>query len=183
MHRFPAFAPIVVLAVVAVTGGGCDKGTIEEPAPDPNVVAPQPVVPGPVPSPTPPPAPVAHDPLSVGETPEPDMIVQHCAPWVPPPTADCPKRPDPLYADEVSEAIYRLKRERPELFDRWFVLDTIAYYNGVFANLYEMGFCASVDSNEVAVGEIGNNSYRENYQILNSRGMARTDGHTSACSR
>ena len=59
----------------------------------------------------------------------------------------------------------------------------MAYYNGVFQNLYDAGYCAVPDSNEVAVSTRSDRKYRENYHILTSAKKYRTgvNSHISAC--
>jgi hypothetical protein len=190
----------LIAAVIVVSG--CvvhtERTEGEEEATPTQPVAPQQVViVVPVPSATPVPAPVVPAPtvpapqhpsapggtLPPGATPDPSDVTVYCSVWVPPGNWNCPKNPNPRYGGAMSNAITRLQAEQPQIFQGAFVRDAVAYYNGVFKNLHEAGYCAIVDTNEVAVAQMGNNNYRENYHILSSAGNVRLQAHISACSR
>ena len=163
---------------------------IPVPIPTPNNPAPTPTPanPAPAPAPTAPapaPAPAPNSPLRPGETPSEDMVRNWCSPWIPPEGYDCPRSPDPQFVTPLTAAVMKLQAEQPTIFRGSLVLDAVAYYNGVFRNLYDLGYCAVVDSNEVAISQRGDATYRENYQILSSAGMVRRSAlaHTSACRR
>ena len=144
---------------------------------------PVPTIPAPtVPAPNQP-NPTNGAPLPIGATPDASMVTTFCSVWIPPGSMYCPRSPNPRYVDEMTEAINRVQREHPQVFNGNTVVDAVTFYNWTFRNLYEMGFCANVDGNEVAVAAIGNTNYRENYQIISSAGQARRAGHVSACSR
>jgi hypothetical protein len=146
-------------------------------------------VPTPPPTPTPPPATPPPPPTSTPtptptSTPPPGgQIRVLCSPAYAPDGLNCPKNPNPAFVDDVEAAIMKLVREQPQLFSGYNVLDRVAYYNGVFQNLYDAGFCAAMDAEEVAVSTIANRHDRENYQILTSMGKYRTgpNSHISAC--
>jgi hypothetical protein len=106
-----------------------------------------------------------------------------CSPEIAPDGFHCPRNPNPAFVLIVEAAILKLVREQPSLFNGYNVLNEVAYYNGVFRNLYEAGYCAVPDSEEVAVSTRGNKKYRENYQILTSTKKYRTgpNSHLSAC--
>src|SRR5262245_44282873 len=146
-------------------------------------------VPTPPPTPTPPPA-TPTPPPSSNPTPTPSstppsggQIHVLCSPAYAPDGLNCPRNPNPAFVDDVEAAIMKLVREQPQLFHGYDVLDRVAYYNGVFQNLYNAGFCAAPDGDEVAVSTIANRNDRENYQILTSMGKYRTgpNSHISAC--
>jgi hypothetical protein len=161
-------------------------------APIPVVVVPIPVAPPQAPpaaTPVPPtatPAPTPdHTRLPPGVTPDPSQVREFCSPWIPPDGYHCPRNPNPVYVQPLNDAALKLMRDQPGIFRDSLVLDAVAYYNGMFKNLYELGYCATMDSNEVAISDRGNDRYRENYQILSSAGMVRRSAaaHVSACAR
>ena len=143
------------------------------PAPTPAATPTPQQTPGPAPTPTPTPAPGGGS----GD------IHVYCAPAVAPDGLNCPKADPPAFVDVVATAILNLKQSQPQIFNDYLVLDRTAYYNGVFANLYGMGYCAAMDSEEVAVSTVADRYYRENYQILSSASKYRTgvNSHISAC--
>ena len=89
----------------------------------------------------------------------------------------------PVFVDVVASAILKLVRDQPDLFNGYNVLNETAYYNGVFQNLYDAGYCAVPDGDEVAVSTRADRKYRENFQILTSTKKYRTgvNSHQSAC--
>jgi hypothetical protein len=177
---------IVVLGCHTIT----ELPTTPTPSPTPTLQAIQiPITnvptPPPTPKPSPTPTPPSQDP-SPTPTPTPDSggdVHVYCAPAVAPDGLNCPKANPPAFVDVVATAILNLKRDRPELFNDYVVKDKIAYYNGVFQNLYNMGYCAMMDAEEVAVSTKADRFYRENYQILSSASKYRTgpNSHLSAC--
>jgi hypothetical protein len=187
------------VAAVALAGGltvlGCHTITelptsSSSPSPSPSMQAIQiPItnVPTPPPTPTPAPTPTPPNPSPTpNPTPTPDSggtVHVFCSPAIPPDGWPCPRSDTPAFVDVVATAILNLKRDQPSLFNDYLVLDKIAYYNGVFANLYNMGYCAAMDSEEVAVSTRDNKYYRENYQILSSMSKYRTgvNSHLAAC--
>ena len=130
----------------------------------------------PTPNPTPTPTPVSTPPPG-------GQINVLCSPAIPPDGFPCPRNPNPQFVGAVESAILKLVREQPQLFNGYNVLNEIAYYNGVFQNLYEAGYCAVPDSEEVAVSTRANPKTRENYQILTSMKKYRTgpNSQISAC--
>jgi hypothetical protein len=161
-------------------------------SPTPGVVTPIqiPITNVPTPPPTPTPAPTATPPPTSTPTPSPTstpppggQIRVLCSPAYAPDGLNCPKNPNPAFVGDVEAAIMKLVREQPQLFSGYTVLDRVAYYNGVFQNLYDAGLCAAMDAEEVAVSTIANRHDRENYQILTSMGKYRTgpNSHISAC--
>lgn len=192
MNRRASFAGVaVVIAIV-----GCH--TITElpsspgPSPTPNpvtaILIPITNVPTPAPTPTPAatptPGPNPTPAPTPASTPPPGgQIRVLCSPAIPPDDLPCPRNPNPDFVGAVEGAIMKLVRDRPGLFNGYNVLDHVAYYNGVFQNLYDAGYCAVPDSEEVAVSTRADRRHRENYQILTSTGKYRTgvNSHISAC--
>jgi hypothetical protein len=190
-------APLVV--AIALAGGlsllGCQTitelpSTPSSPSPTPTLQAiliPITNVPTPTPTPKPAATPTPQNPQPTpAPTPTPvpggDVRV-FCSPAIAPDGLNCPRNDTPLFAADIETAILNLKRDHPELFNDYVVKDKNAYYNGVFENLYNMGYCAIMDAEEVAVSTKANRYYRENYQILTSAGKYRTgvNSHLSAC--
>lgn len=181
------FGAVVVSGLV---GAGCQ--TISEELPSqPNPAPSTPVVrieipvilptpkPTPVPTPTPQPQPDPDpSPMPTG-----GPVRVYCSPAIPPDGYPCPKSDNPRFDQAVASAITKLRQQRPSLFDGYDVLDVTAYYNGVFENLYQAGYCAIEDSEEVAVSTRDDPYYRENYRIITSTGKYRTGpgSHQSAC--
>jgi hypothetical protein len=140
--------------------------------------------PTPIPAPTPPPTTTPAPNPAPSSTPPPGGHVNVlCSPAIPPDGWSCPRNPNPVFVGAVEAAILKLVREQPQLFNGYSVLDEVAYYNGVFQNLYDAGYCAAPDSEEVAISTRANRNYRENYQILTSMKKYRTgpNSHISAC--
>lgn len=139
--------------------------------------------PAPTPGPTPNPAPNPNPTPTPTPTPGGGGVHVLCSPAIPPDNFPCPRSANPAFVGAVESAILKLKRDHPELFNDYFVLDRTAYYNGVFQNLYDTGYCAIKDSEEVAVSTRADRKYRENYQILTSSGKYWTGvkSHQSAC--
>jgi hypothetical protein len=186
--------------VVVVAFVGCQ--TITElpgtPSPGPSATPGQltpiqiPITNLPTPAPTPTPAPAPAPNPTPSSTPPPGgggggggggQISVRCSPAIPNDDLPCPRNPEPAFVDAVEQAIVKLKRDQPSLFNEYNVLDETAYYNGVFQNLYDAGYCAVPDSNEVAVSTRSNRKYRENYAILSSakKYRAGVNSHISAC--
>ena len=165
----------------------------ESTAPIPVVVVQVPVAtPAPPPAATPAPPPAAGTPTPAprgstppGWTPDPGDVREYCSPWIAPDGYNCPRNPNPVYLQPLNDAAVKLISQQPQIFRDSLVLDAIAYYNGMFKNLYDLGYCATIDGNEIAISDRGNDRYRENYQILSSAGMVRRGAaaHVSACAR
>jgi hypothetical protein len=90
----------------------------------------------------------------------------------------CPYQ-EPIFAEDVNEAIAEAQNEHPELFDfndgygglSWRVLDRKKYYDLVKFNLERMGYCAAHDLEEIGVKN--DNRFNEQYQIMSSFGYSR----------
>jgi hypothetical protein len=88
----------------------------------------------------------------------------------------------------MEEAIDRIVRERPEIFDtqeeagentgQYRVLDREAYVDGVIANLRAAGFCAerSLDRERVRVKSA--NAFSEEWDVLSSSGFIRRGSYS-----
>lgn len=179
----------IVLAIV-----GCHTITelpsTSSPSPTPAPVTPIQIpitnvpTPAPTPRPSPTPTPGPNPTPTPSSTPPPGGQVRVlCSPAIPPDGFPCPRNPNPAFVGVVEAAILKLVRDQPALFNGYNVRDHVAYYNGVFQNLYDSGYCAVPDSEEVAVSTRADRRYRENYQILTSTGKYRTgvNSHLSAC--
>lgn len=201
-------APVAAAILAVAAASGCVYHT-ESTDPPADATGTTPVVvqvPVPSPPPAPTPAPTAaptippptappattpsqpsggNQPLPPGVIPPEHTVTVYCSVWVAPDNMHCPKNPNPQFWPALTEAVQRLQRSNPQIFNGFQVVDAIAYYNGVFRNLNDLGYCAIMDSNEVAITNRGNNNYRENYHILSSVGNARygAQAHVSACSR
>ncbi len=141
-------------------------------------------LPTPAPTPRPTPTPAPNPTPTPSSTPPPGgQIKVLCSPAIPPDGFPCPRKENPAFVGVVEAAILKLVRDQPALFNGYNVLDETAYYNGVFQNLYDAGYCAVPDSEEVAVSTRSDRKYRENYQILTSTKKYRTgvNSHLSAC--
>ncbi len=187
-----AGAVAIVIAVLGchtiteLPGDPSSSGASPTPAPITAIQIPITNVPTPVPTPKPSPAatPGPNPTPTPSSTPPPGGQIQVlCSPAIPPDGLNCPRNPAPAFVGAVEAAILKLVRDQPSLFSGYTVLDHVAYHNGVFQNLYDAGYCAAPDSEEVAVSTRANRKYRENYQILTSAGKYRTgvNSHISAC--
>lgn len=192
----------LLFLLLAVFLPACDaiQQLPQTPTPSPSTQSPVsiPVVlPSPTPAPAPTPTPVLGAPSTPAPSPEPSAtptppeggidgaVKVLCSPAIPPDGFPCPKSVDPQFVKVVESAILELTRERPELFDGYTVKNELAYYNGVFQNLFDAGYCAIMDGpEEIAVSHKSDPYYRENYDIFSSRSLYRVGPatHESACS-
>jgi hypothetical protein len=208
MKPFRSFAVALILGLL----GGCNlvKDTLVDPSPSSSpsptptsspvlVPAPPPIIvpviglptPAPTPSatpkpsPTPAPAPEPTPPPSDPNDPSGGPVTVYCSPWIAPDGYSCPKSPNPRFVGVVEKAILDYKNDHPNQFKDYLVLNPNKYYNGVFQYLYQAGYCAIEDGEEVAVAARGDQNYRENYKIITSTGKYWTGlgSHQSACQR
>jgi hypothetical protein len=77
----------------------------------------------------------------------------------------CP-RENATFQKEVDEAIFKLVRERPEIFDGTRVKSLGQYVVGVIDNLEAAGLCADYDGEELQVKN--SNDFNDQYDILTS---------------
>ena len=186
-----SFSGLVLLAAMLGCQTITELPSTPDASPTPGAVTPIQIPITHLPTPTPAPAPTPTPPSS-GPTPTPrpsstppptDSIHVLCSPAIPPDGFPCPRNPNPVHWGAVEAAILKLVRDQPSLFNGYSVLNEVAYYNGVFRNLYDAGYCAVPDSEEVAVSTRADRKYRENYQILTSQKKYRTgpNSHISAC--
>ncbi len=138
--------------------------------------------PTPAPTPTPTPAP----------TPTPTPAAQSCklppqpecgGPEGPKGTWGCCKEEHgTVFGEMVEEALAKIQKERPELFDRGRVLNDDAYVQGVAKILErDYGVCSRQGGPEDEVGVKNANNYSEQFDILLGSGYVRYGGHTVNC--
>jgi hypothetical protein len=103
------------------------------------------------------------------------------------PAAECAKRSPQLLA-AMEEAIDRIVRERPELFNtqeeagtntgQYRVLDRDAYVDGVIANLRAAGFCAERTLDRERVLVKSTSAFSEEWDLLSSSGFVRRGSYS-----
>jgi hypothetical protein len=93
----------------------------------------------------------------------------------------CKEERTQVFADAVENAIDKLLRERPELFNGDRPKDDNAYIQGVAAILVRDGYCAKQGGPEDEVAVKNSNGFSEQYDILLSNGRIRRSGYTVTC--
>lgn len=163
---------------ITVTGTSPSPAPLAAVSPTPAPTA----SPTPAPTPTPTPAP----------TPTPTPAAQSCklppqpecgGPEGPKGTWGCCKEEHGnIFGEMVEEAIAKIQKERPELFDRGRVLNDNAYVQGVARILErDYGLCSKQGGPEDEIGVKNANNYSEQFDILLGSGYIRYGGHTVNC--
>jgi hypothetical protein len=159
MRRFrhlPGLLIVVLALALQVCGGGSSN------------TGSGPTGPAPVPVPTPEPTPVGDPPLSAA--------CARMGDGVPHNQTTC-RDEAPSFLSEVDEAIRILQSERPEIFDRFRVLEVSTYIVEVIRILDErMNLCADYDGEELGVAS--SSEFNDQYDILSSRDDYRTGSRT-----
>jgi hypothetical protein len=177
------------LIVVAFVAAGIGCQTINEEMPTGSSTTPTPAAAIPVvivdvtpPAPTPAPTPTPLPTPSPGPGPVPTPTPGARACTLPPGGGNghtCP-REQPAFLAVIEEALDKLVREEPSLFDLnktkgcgncYYVRDATRYLNRLTEAVRSLGYCATFDRDEVAIKNV--NRFNEQFDVLTSDGFVR----------
>jgi hypothetical protein len=177
---------LIVVAFVAA-GIGCQTINEEMPtgASTSPTTAPIPVVivdvtPTPAPTPTATPTPLPTPTPGPGPVPTPTPGARACT--LPPGGGtghNCPRQ-QPTFLSVVEEAMDKLVREEPALFDTnktkgcgncFYVRDATRYLSRLTETVRTLGYCATFDRDEVAIKNV--NAFNDQFDVLTSDGFIR----------